>query len=117
MLYGHRRDVIGFGNALEEFDQALPEIFGKLKAQDLLVITADHGNDPTFPGTDHTREYVPILAYSPFHDDQKIDLGVRPTFADIGATVAEALLGPTLQKPFLEGRSFLTHSQNRFHSV
>jgi phosphopentomutase len=65
MLYGHRRDVEGFGNALEEFDQALFEIENAMSEDDLLVIAADHGNDPTYRGTDHTREYIPVLAYTP----------------------------------------------------
>src|SRR5690606_13000697 len=64
-LYGHRRDVKGYAEAIEDFDQRIEEILGKLKEDDLLLITADHGNDPTAPGTDHTREYVPLLAYSP----------------------------------------------------
>ena len=72
-LYGHRRDPIGYGKALEEFDQRLPEVFELLKEDDLLIITADHGNDPTFQGTDHTREYVPLLVYSPrFKEDGRI---------------------------------------------
>ena len=63
-LYGHRRDPIGYGDALEEFDARLPEVFSKMQEDDLLIITADHGNDPTYKGTDHTREYVPLLVYS-----------------------------------------------------
>jgi phosphopentomutase len=87
-LFGHRRDPIGYGKALEEFDARLPEVFGKLKDDDLLIITADHGNDPVHPGTDHTREYVPLLVYSPAMKGGK-ELPLRETFADIGATVAE----------------------------
>jgi phosphopentomutase len=87
-LYGHRRDPIGYGKALEEFDARLPEVFEKLKDDDLLIITADHGNDPVHPGTDHTREYVPLLVYSPIMKGGK-KLPIRETFADIGATVAE----------------------------
>ena len=64
-LFGHRRDPIGYGNALQEFDVRLPEIIESLREDDLLIITADHGNDPTYPGTDHTREYVPLVVYSP----------------------------------------------------
>ena len=64
-LFGHRRDPIGYGNALQEFDARLPEIIEALHEDDLLIITADHGNDPTYPGTDHTREYVPLVIYSP----------------------------------------------------
>lgn len=87
-LFGHRRDPIGYGKALEEYDARLPEVFGKLKEDDLLIITADHGNDPVHPGTDHTREFVPLLVYSPAMKSGK-ELPVRETFADIGATVAE----------------------------
>ncbi|MGE7621641.1 phosphopentomutase [Viridibacillus sp. NPDC096237] len=86
--YGHRRDPIGYGEALEEFDRRLPEVLEALTEEDLLIITADHGNDPTFPGSDHTREYVPLIAYSPrFKEGHELPL--RLTFADIGATVAE----------------------------
>lgn len=87
-LFGHRRDPIGYGKALEEYDARLPEVFEKLKDDDLLIITADHGNDPVHPGTDHTREYVPLLVYSPAMKGGK-ELPLRDTFADIGATVAE----------------------------
>src|SRR5690606_19779846 len=64
-LYGHRRDPIGYGNALQDFDARIPEIMKALKEDDLLIITADHGNDPVHSGTDHTREYVPLIIYSP----------------------------------------------------
>lgn len=86
-LYGHRRDPIGYAKALETFDARLPELLNKLKSDDLLIITADHGNDPTFHGTDHTREYVPLIVY---HHNIKIgkSLGIRQTFADVGATIA-----------------------------
>ncbi|MED3563212.1 phosphopentomutase, partial [Bacillus xiapuensis] len=87
-LYGHRRDPEGYGKALEEYDARLPEVFEKLKEDDLLIITADHGNDPTAPGTDHTREYVPLLAYSKGMPGGK-ELPLRETFADVGATVAD----------------------------
>ncbi|MCM3610898.1 phosphopentomutase [Planococcus sp. MERTA32b] len=87
-LFGHRRDPKGYGEALEEFDRRLPEVLEKMDSDDLLIITADHGNDPTFPGTDHTREYVPLLAYSPRFETGK-ELGLGSTFADIGATIAE----------------------------
>jgi phosphopentomutase len=87
-LYGHRRDPEGYGKALEEYDARLPEVFAKLKEDDLLIITADHGNDPTAPGTDHTREYVPLIVYSKMMSEGK-ELPIRETFADIGATVAE----------------------------
>lgn len=100
--YGHRRDPEGYGNALLEFDGKIPEILSKLNKKDLLIITADHGNDPTHHGTDHTREYVPLLVRS---KDQKagIHLGIRETFADIGATVSENfnVMRPTIGTSFL----------------
>ncbi|MER1999743.1 MAG: phosphopentomutase [Lysinibacillus sp.] len=86
--FGHRRDPIGYGQALEEFDARLPEVLDALGEDDLMIITADHGNDPTFEGTDHTREYVPLIVYSPRFDGG-IELPLRNTFADIAATVAE----------------------------
>jgi len=87
-LYGHRRDPIGYGKALEEFDGRLPEVLDLLREDDLLIITADHGNDPTFKGTDHTREYVPLLVYSKKLKEAG-NLGLRETFSDIAATIAE----------------------------
>lgn len=87
-LFGHRRDPKGYGRALEEYDARLPEVFAKMTMNDLLIITADHGNDPTYRGTDHTREYVPLLAYSPRFTAGK-ELEMRTSFADIGATIAE----------------------------
>jgi phosphopentomutase len=90
MLYGHRRDPAGYYGCLREFDGQLAALAGVIDpGRDLVMITADHGNDPTFPGTDHTREYVPILAFGP-HSAAGVDLGVRASFADVGATVAEA---------------------------
>jgi phosphopentomutase len=86
-LYGHRRNPVGYRDALEEFDGQLGELMTNLKEDDLLLITADHGNDPTYKGTDHTREYVPMLAYSPKIKGGEIK--VRESFADIGATVSE----------------------------
>ncbi|MFA9556063.1 phosphopentomutase [Evansella sp. AB-rgal1] len=86
--FGHRRDPIGYGKALEEFDDRLAEVVEKLGEKDLLIITADHGNDPIHHGTDHTREYVPLLVYNKNIDVGK-SLGVRKTFADIGATIAD----------------------------
>ena len=86
-LYGHRNDVAGFYGALREFDAALPSITSRLKEDDLLFITADHGNDPTTPSTDHAREKVPLLAAGPRVVPR--DLGERETFSDLGATVAE----------------------------
>jgi phosphopentomutase len=101
-LYGHRRDPGGYGKALEEYDARLPEVFAKLKEDDLLIITADHGNDPTAPGTDHTREYVPLIVYSKMMSEGK-ELPIRETFADIGATVAEnfKVKMPNFGKSFL----------------
>lgn len=87
-VYGHRRDPKGYGQALEDYDKRLPEVFDKMTEEDLLIITADHGNDPTYKGTDHTREYVPLLVYSPRFERGR-ELPLRRTFADIGATVAD----------------------------
>src|SRR5580658_6865415 len=87
-LYGHRNDVEGYAKALEEFDTWLPSLYDKLSARDLLIITADHGCDPTTPSTDHSREYVPLLVYRP-RKREACDLGVRSTLSDIGQTVAE----------------------------
>ncbi len=88
--YGHRRDVEGYGRALERFDAMLPDVLVKLKPDDLLIITADHGNDPTWKGTDHTREAIPILC------NQKFEIGKRDCFADIGQSVAAHLGAPAL---------------------
>ncbi|HGD6883901.1 TPA: phosphopentomutase [Streptococcus agalactiae] len=86
-LYGHRRDPHGYRDCLHEFDERLPEIISAMRDKDLLLITADHGNDPTYAGTDHTREYIPLLAYSPsFTGNGLIPVG---HFADISATVAD----------------------------
>ncbi|EIT87273.1 phosphopentomutase [Fictibacillus macauensis ZFHKF-1] len=87
-LFGHRRDPIGYGTALQEFDARLPEVFAKMTDEDVLIITADHGNDPVHHGTDHTREYVPLLVYYKGIAEGK-PLNVSHTFADIGATVAD----------------------------
>ncbi|EMR07453.1 Phosphopentomutase [Bhargavaea cecembensis DSE10] len=87
-LFGHRRDPEGYGNALAEFDARLPEIMNALREDDLLIITADHGNDPTAPGTDHTREYVPIIMASP-RFAQGGELPLQKTFASVGATVSD----------------------------
>lgn len=102
-LFGHRRDPEGYGNALEEYDARLPEVFAKLKEDDLLIITADHGNDPVAPGTDHTREYVPLIVYSKKMAEGK-ELPIRETFADIGATVADnfKIKMPNFGKSFLQ---------------
>lgn len=87
-LYGHRRDPAGYGKALETFDQQLPAILEKIEDDDLLIITADHGNDPTHHGTDHTREYVPLLMYNP-QIKKGFRLPIRNTFSDIAATIAQ----------------------------
>ncbi|KFN09582.1 phosphopentomutase [Paenibacillus macerans] len=87
-LYGHRRDPQGYARALEEFDAAVPDLLAKVGENDLLVITADHGNDPVHSGTDHTREYVPLLIYGPSLKNPG-SLGVRGTYADLAATIAD----------------------------
>lgn len=101
MEFGHRRDVAGYANALEEFDKRIPELRAVLKPGDLVIITADHGCDPTWRGNDHTREFVPILAFGPAIAPGPF--GMRETFADIGQTVAEHL-GIA---PLATGTSFL----------
>jgi len=88
MLYGHRRDTEGYARALEHFDSALPAIEAVVRDDDLVIITADHGNDPTFPGSDHTREYAPLLVYGK-NATPGVDLGTRDSLADIGQTIAE----------------------------
>lgn len=100
--FGHRRDPQGYGEALEQFDARLPEILEALGEDDVLMITADHGNDPTFPGTDHTREYVPLLVYSP-RFTQVAEMPLNETFADIAATIADnfEIKAPTYGKSFL----------------
>lgn len=87
-LYGHRRDPEGYARALEAFDAALPAVMDGFGEDDLLIITADHGNDPVHPGTDHTREYVPILIWSPSLSGG-VSIGVRSTFSDVAATILE----------------------------
>lgn len=87
MLYGHRRDTEGFAKALEHFDARLPEIEAAMRADDVIMITADHGNDPTFPGSDHTREYAPLLVYGK-RARPGVNLGSRASLADIGQTIA-----------------------------
>ena len=101
-LYGHRRNVEGYKRAIEDFDYQLSGLLPLLKADDLLIITADHGNDPTWSGTDHTRERVPLLAYSPSMK-RAIDLGLRHSFGDIGQTV----LSNFGLSPYAVGTSFL----------
>jgi phosphopentomutase len=90
MFYGHRRDILGYAQCLEEWDTYIPSILSKMKDDDLLIITADHGNDPSWTGTDHTREYIPILMYGKMVRPGQ-NLGIRTSFADIAATVASTL--------------------------
>ena len=101
--YGHRRNVQGYADAIMEFDERLPEILAALKKDDIIIITADHGNDPAAPGTDHTREYVFMLAYGALLK-KGVNLGTRCSFADIAATCAEYL--ELEEKPPI-GESFL----------
>ncbi|KFE41085.1 phosphopentomutase, partial [Staphylococcus agnetis] len=87
-LYGHRRNKPGYAQALKDFDDRLPELFEHMRDDDLLIITADHGNDPTAEGTDHTREYIPVLWYSPkFKEGHALETDT--TFSSIGATIAD----------------------------
>ena len=88
MLYGHRRDTEGYARALEHFDTRLPEIEAAMRERDLFIIAADHGNDPTFPGTDHTREYSPLIVFGK-SARPGVDLGIRSSLSDIGQTIAE----------------------------
>jgi len=92
--FGHRRDIPGYAEALVEMDQRLPEILGALKEDDLLIITADHGNDPAYKGSDHTREFVPLLVYGK-HIKAGVNLGTRATFADIAASISEVMKVPS----------------------
>jgi phosphopentomutase len=110
MLYGHRKDVEGFAKSLEEFDQLLGEFLPRLSLSDMLMITADHGcdPDPRWPTTDHSREYVPILAYSP-SGGAGVNLGTRDTLADMGQTVAENFGGS-----IPHGKSFLNDLSAKF---
>lgn len=100
-LYGHRRDVLGYADALEQFDSWLPSLQHILRQDDLVIIAADHGCDPTFPGSDHTREHIPVLGFGPQIKSQYI--GRRDSFADVGQTIAEYLD----ISPLLHGVSFL----------
>lgn len=100
-IYGHRRDVAGYAHCLEEFDRRLPELIAALKPGDLVVLTADHGNDPTFKGTDHTRENVPVLAFGP--DIEGRNAGHLTTYADMAQTIATHLVLP----PVGAGTSFI----------
>lgn len=99
--YGHRRDAVGYGKAIEDFDRRLPEIIGAMKPEDILILCADHGNDPDHSGWDHTREHVPAMLYGK-SIKPGVNLGTRKSFADIGATIAEYLSAP---KPEI-GESF-----------
>lgn len=101
MLYGHRRDIAGYAAALEALDARLPELEAVLKPDDIVIITADHGCDPTWPGSDHTREHIPILLFGP--SIKPAFLGRRETFADIGQTVAKHLG----IEPLVNGIAFL----------
>ncbi|MDT8878822.1 phosphopentomutase [Halomonas saccharevitans] len=108
MLYGHRRDVAGYAAALEAFDARLPELLEKLEKDDLLILTADHGCDPTWAGTDHTREHIPVLALGA--GIKPGSLGARASFADIGQSLAVHLGLP----PMEDGESFLPGAAKRF---
>jgi phosphopentomutase len=101
VYYGHRNDPIGFANALKQFDEFLPGFISKLDESDLLILTADHGNDPTTPSTDHSREYIPLIVYGEMVDRK--DLGVRETFADVGKSIGDFFN----IKNSLTGKSFL----------
>jgi phosphopentomutase len=107
MLYGHRRDTEGYARALEHFDARLPEIEGAMDDEDLLMITADHGNDPTFPGSDHTREYAPLLVYGK-RARQGVNLGTRDSLSDIGQTIAQ-----NFGLKLIAGKSFLEEIESR----
>jgi phosphopentomutase len=101
MLYGHRRDTDGYARALEHFDNRVPEIEAAMSENDLMIITADHGNDPTFPGSDHTREYAPLLVYGK-RAKPGVNLGIRESLSDIGQTIAENFgIRLTVGKSFL----------------
>jgi phosphopentomutase len=99
MVFGHRRNPEGYKDALEEFDKYLPQIQEKLKEDEILILTADHGCDPTYKGTDHTREYIPLMVYGK-QIRQNVNLGTRTTFADIAATIEELLLGNKIEGSF-----------------
>ena len=101
MVFGHRRDVAGYTKALDEFDQWLGRFIDKVAAEDLVIITADHGNDPTFRGTDHTREQVPLLV---MHNREARDLGTRSTYADVAASLTDFF---ELPEPWPIGSSFI----------
>ena len=106
MKWGHRRDPESYGKGLEAFDKALPEIIAEMEEEDLLFITADHGCDRTAPGTDHTREYVPLLVIGK-SVKEGVDLKTRKSFADIGQTISDYFDLPSLEI----GESFLASIQ------
>lgn len=100
MNFGHRRDVVGYKEALEYFDTRIPELIASLQADDILLFTADHGCDPTWPGSDHTREHIPVIGY---YQGKELNIGVREIFSDIGQTIASHLNLPKLAF----GKSFI----------
>jgi len=100
--FGHRRNPVGYAEELEAFDARIPEVLNAMKETDVVFLTADHGCDPTWPGSDHTREYVPVLAYH--HDILSVNLGERKTFADLGQTIADLFEVESMDY----GTSFLT---------
>lgn len=106
MVYGHRNDCEGYARCLEAFDASVPRLLTALQKGDVLIITADHGCDPLHPGTNHTREYVPLLVYSKSMPSR--NLGIRRTFADVGASIL-ALFGIEHELP---GRCFLELQEN-----
>ena len=108
-LYGHRRDPEGYARCLREFDAQLPDVLDALRPDDVLILTADHGNDPTMPGTDHTRERVPLLVAGP-SISAGVDLGTGDTFADIAATLREVFTLPETSPKTSAGVSFLAKS-------
>lgn len=95
MLYGHRNNIEGYAKALEYFDSKIPLIMEQMRDTDMLVITADHGNDPSTPSTDHSREYIPILIYGK-QIKENVNIGIRATYADIGETILDVLNMPLL---------------------
>ena len=99
--WGHRRDAVGYGKGLEDFDLRLAEVIDAMKDDDILIINADHGCDPTFNGTDHTREYIPLLIYG--KKIKSVNFGTRKSFADIGQTIADYLGA----EPIINGESIL----------
>lgn len=105
--YGHRRDIAGYASALEQFDRRLPELYQLLRDDDVVIIAADHGCDPSWPGTDHTREHIPVLVYG--KQISAKSLGVRETFIDIGQSLSTWFGLP----PFEEGKSFLSAAKKR----